>query len=47
MNNGGMASMLTSYNLSLKVIVEYPSMLVFVICMVQGPLIVRDSRFNI
>jgi hypothetical protein len=47
MNNGNMASMLTSYNLLLKVIVEHPSMLVFAMCMVQRPLTVQDSRFNI
>jgi hypothetical protein len=47
MNNGSMALMLTSYNLLLKVIVEHPSMLVFAMCTVQGPLIVQDSGFNI
>jgi hypothetical protein len=46
MNNGGMASMLTSYNLSLKVIVEHPSMLMFAMCMMQGPLTVQGSGFN-
>jgi hypothetical protein len=47
MNKGSMASMFTSYNLLLKVLVEHPSMLVVAMCMVQGPLIVQDSRINI
>jgi hypothetical protein len=47
MNNDNMASMLTSYNLLLKVIIEHPSMLVFAMCTVQGPLTVQDLGFNI